>query len=86
MARSQTLLHAMLREAIVEFFSFVQFGHGSRTCIGKNISLMEMSKLIPQLVEKFDFQLADPKAELESENVWFVKQKNFMVKISERKT
>ncbi|GME41742.1 Cytochrome P450 [Neofusicoccum parvum] len=65
---------------------WLPFGHGSRTCIGKNISLMEMSKLIPQLVEKFDFQLADPKAELESENVWFVKQKNFMVKISERKT
>ncbi|KAK7730687.1 hypothetical protein SLS57_001518 [Botryosphaeria dothidea] len=64
---------------------WLPFGHGSRTCVGKNISLMEISKLIPQLVENFDFHLADPRSELESRNVWFVKQENFMVHISERK-
>ncbi|CAI4218950.1 unnamed protein product [Parascedosporium putredinis] len=30
------------------------FGQGSRTCIGKNISLMEISKVIPQIVRQFD--------------------------------
>ena len=28
---------------------FMAFGMGSRICIGKNISLMEMAKIIPQL-------------------------------------
>jgi cytochrome P450 len=32
---------------------------GSRTCIGKHVSILEMSKLIPKLVCRFDFTL-DP--------------------------
>ena len=32
---------------------------GSRTCIGKYVSILEMSKLIPELVRRFDFTL-DP--------------------------
>jgi cytochrome P450 len=50
---------------------------GSRTCIGKNISLLEMTKLIPQLVRNFDFELEKPDQVWETVNVWFVKQKNF---------
>ncbi|EKG21959.1 Cytochrome P450 [Macrophomina phaseolina MS6] len=64
---------------------WLPFGHGSRTCIGKNISLMEIGKLIPHMVEKFDFHLSDAKAELVSRNVWFVKQNNFMVRVTERR-
>uniref|UniRef100_A0A0D2XL07 Pisatin demethylase n=1 Tax=Fusarium oxysporum (strain Fo5176) TaxID=660025 RepID=A0A0D2XL07_FUSOF len=60
------------------------FGHGSRTCLGKNIALMEISKLIPQLIRKFDIELADPQMKLETENVWFVKQTNVIVEIKER--
>lgn len=52
---------------------YIPFSHGSRTCIGKNISLMEISKLIPQLVRTFNFELANPEAELQVENIWFVK-------------
>ncbi|CAK7207773.1 hypothetical protein SEUCBS139899_010586 [Sporothrix eucalyptigena] len=37
---------------------WLPFGAGSRTCIGKNISLLEINKLIPVLVKKFDFSLA----------------------------
>jgi cytochrome P450 len=57
---------------------------GSRTCIGKNISLLEMTKLIPQLVRNFDFDLAEPGADWETVNVWFVKQTNFNCKIKLR--
>ncbi|RYP29546.1 hypothetical protein DL767_006674 [Monosporascus sp. MG133] len=32
------------------------FGGGSRTCIGRNITLLEMTKFLPQLVRKFDFR------------------------------
>jgi cytochrome P450 len=31
-----------------------QFGMGSRTCIGKNISLLEIYKLVPSLLRRFD--------------------------------
>ncbi|KIW96446.1 uncharacterized protein Z519_03515 [Cladophialophora bantiana CBS 173.52] len=61
------------------------FGAGSRTCIGKNISLLEISILIPELVRKFDFALVDPNRPLEMENVWFVKQKNLDCYVSLRK-
>ncbi|KAH7082639.1 cytochrome P450 [Paraphoma chrysanthemicola] len=60
---------------------YLPFGHGSRTCIGKNISLLEMSKLIPRLVTKFDLRLSDEKAKLESQNVWFVKQMNLICQV-----
>ncbi|KAL2675845.1 cytochrome P450 family protein [Phyllosticta citricarpa] len=42
---------------------FFAFGAGARTCIGRNISWMEMSKLIPTLFLRYDLQLVDPEAE-----------------------
>jgi cytochrome P450 len=41
---------------------FFAFGSGARVCLGRNISWMEMSKLVPTLFSKFDLQLADPEA------------------------
>jgi cytochrome P450 len=66
---------------------FLAFGMGSRTCIGKNISLLEMSKLVPQLVRRFDFVLdEDLKREgLRCANRWFVKQLNFRGRVFERR-
>ncbi|KAH8807907.1 cytochrome P450 [Xylogone sp. PMI_703] len=64
---------------------WIPFGHGSRTCIGKNISLMEISKIVPELVQKFDFALTKPLEELKCENNWFVQQKNFNCTVTRRK-
>ncbi|EUC31177.1 hypothetical protein COCCADRAFT_101960 [Bipolaris zeicola 26-R-13] len=50
-----------------------QFGGGSRTCIGKNISLCEMYKVIPSLLRSFDLQLSEPDREWETRNYWFNK-------------
>jgi cytochrome P450 len=50
-----------------------QFGAGSRSCIGKNISLLEMTKLVPSLVKRFDFVPADEE-EWTTHSGWFVKQ------------
>ncbi|KAL4933001.1 cytochrome P450 [Aspergillus undulatus] len=33
------------------------FGAGARTCLGKNISLLEITKLVPMLYRHFDFEL-----------------------------
>ena len=34
-----------------------QFGAGSRTCIGKNISLLEIYKLVPSFLRRFDVRV-----------------------------
>lgn len=40
----------------------VQFGMGSRTCIGKNISLLEVYKLVPTMLRRFEVSCPIPSA------------------------
>lgn len=56
--------------------NFLAFGNGPRTCLGKNISLLEMSKAIPQIVRKYDFELLpNEKGEKYTwKTRWFAKQ------------
>ena len=57
--------------------NFLAFGAGPRTCIGKNISLLEMYKVIPQIVRQFDFEIVtDPKTSkgYTWKTLWFTKQ------------
>ncbi|KAI8963195.1 cytochrome P450 [Daldinia sp. FL1419] len=54
-----------------------QFGMGARTCIGKNISLLEIYKVVPSLLRRFDIRFKDPNQEWKLVNAWFVKQQNF---------
>ncbi|KAF5984321.1 cytochrome P450 monooxygenase oxidoreductase [Fusarium coicis] len=56
--------------------SFLTFGAGSRTCIGKYISLMEMHKVMPQLLRRYTIKLEDPKAEWRTSNLIIFKPKN----------
>lgn len=65
--------------------AIITFGGGNRTCVGKNISLMEMQKLVPQLMRYFDFELADKDAEWTTRNRWFNSQKGLNVNIRLRK-
>lgn len=72
------------RQAPVSFLPYAQrydaniatakFGCGSRTCLGKNISMMELSKLIPQLIRHFDIELVHPDRQWKTTNWWLVKQ------------
>jgi len=75
------------RGAEVEQYFFA-FGMGSRTCLGKNISLLELNKLIPQLLRRFDLVLDDElsKQEWKTLNRWFVKPQNFKGRIISRTT
>ena len=50
--------------------SFFAFGAGSRSCLGKNISLLEMSKIVPLLLREYDFSLAHPEEEWVVRNRW----------------
>lgn len=36
------------------------FGAGSRICLGKNIALLEITKLVPELLRRFEVNLVDP--------------------------
>ncbi|KAH7161934.1 cytochrome P450 [Dactylonectria estremocensis] len=67
---------------------WMPFGLGSRTCLGRHISMLEISKLIPRIIRDFNFELG---AELEpigarwnTFNYWFVKPKDFYVKVTSR--
>ncbi|KAF4547698.1 Cytochrome P450-like protein 6 [Elsinoe fawcettii] len=61
------------------------FGAGSRTCIGKNISYLEMYKLVPAVLRTFDLQLAYPNDAWKLHNAWFVKQDNFLIRLKTKR-
>lgn len=64
------------KERVSEMDHFsLAFGAGARTCMGKNISMLEINKLIPELVVRYDFELEDPKKDWELRNILFVLQK-----------
>ncbi|KIM92738.1 hypothetical protein OIDMADRAFT_36363 [Oidiodendron maius Zn] len=58
--------------------AYIPFGLGTRTCVGKNILMLEMTKLIPELVRRYRFEVLS--REMQSTN-WFAKQKDVMVKV-----
>ncbi|KAH7419745.1 pisatin demethylase [Cadophora sp. MPI-SDFR-AT-0126] len=60
------------------------FGMGARTCIGKNISLLEMYKLVPTMLRQFEISFAKDNSDWTLHNAWFVKQSDFFVKINSR--
>jgi cytochrome P450 len=64
--------------------SMFTFGAGSRTCIGKNVSYLEMYKLVPAVLRSFDIELAYPDREWTLHNAWFVKQSDFYVRLRSR--
>ncbi|TVY78358.1 Cytochrome P450 monooxygenase andK [Lachnellula suecica] len=65
--------------------TLLHFGMGARTCIGKNISLLEIYKLVPTVLRRFEavadvwtqVHLEDPEKEWTVHNAWFVRQLNF---------
>ncbi|PVH72677.1 cytochrome P450 [Cadophora sp. DSE1049] len=66
--------------------TMLEFGAGTRTCIGKNIALSEIYKLIPQLLRVFTIRLVEPEKELKTRNYWFNKQIGVRIRVEERDT
>ena len=64
--------------------NYLAFGSGARTCLGKNISLLEMSKLVPQILRNFNVELVNPEKEWELSGYWFVGQKGVICKVTKR--
>ena len=60
------------------------FGMGSRTCIGKNISLLEIYKLVPAVLRRFEVRLEDEEKDWTLHNAWFVRQLGFRTLFRQR--
>lgn len=79
------LLPLVLRCSIeCPYLPVAQFGHGSRSCIGKNIALLEITKLVPQILREFDVSWASPKKEWTTESYWFCMQKDVVFRFTAR--
>lgn len=59
------------------------FGAGTRTCIGKNISLVELHTLVPEMLRYFDFEMAHHRP-WKTANRWFNKQTDLLVRVARR--
>ncbi|EEU36595.1 uncharacterized protein NECHADRAFT_51828 [Fusarium vanettenii 77-13-4] len=57
------------------------FGAGPRSCLGKNVSILEMSKAIPQIVKNFDIEIQYESWKHES---WFFVKPEFKAQIKLR--
>ncbi|KAK3694224.1 cytochrome P450 [Podospora appendiculata] len=51
------------------------FGGESRICLGRNLSMMEVYKLVPTLIATFDIALADPDEKWWTSSRWFYRTK-----------
>jgi len=62
----------------------LSFGAGKRTCLGKNIAMLELTKLVPALLMRYDMQLADPERGWKVINSWVIRQEGLEVIMSKR--
>ncbi|RMD43689.1 hypothetical protein DV735_g1404, partial [Chaetothyriales sp. CBS 134920] len=62
-----------------------QFGGGSHLCLGRNLALYEMNKVLPQLLRRYHFELAHPGRPLKHHTSFFVVQNGLEVFISHGK-
>ncbi|KAK8017312.1 hypothetical protein PG993_013638 [Apiospora rasikravindrae] len=61
-----------------------QFGGGSHVCIGRNLALLEINKVIPRLLRDFKFELMYPNRELRAKATFFVVQEGLEVYIEKK--
>ncbi|KAL4875056.1 cytochrome P450 [Aspergillus karnatakaensis] len=66
------------REAAV-----LTFGAGRRVCLGRHIAMLELKKIVPALVLRYDFEIQDAKR-YQVENCWFFRQYGMDVTVKKR--
>ena len=62
----------------------LNFGAGSRTCLGKHFSLIDIHKVIPQLLRTFQVELTYPEKEWKICNHWFAQQEGLVCTLTQR--
>jgi cytochrome P450 len=63
-------------------YSTQQFGGGSHLCIGRNLALLEINKVVPRLLRDYRFKMVHPGRELKSHASFFVVQQGLDVFVS----
>ncbi|KAK0636793.1 cytochrome P450 [Bombardia bombarda] len=56
-----------------------QFGGGSHLCIGRNLALLEINKVVPRLLRDYRFELVHPERPLKAHASFFVVQQGLEV-------
>ncbi|GME33993.1 hypothetical protein G7Y89_g3922 [Neofusicoccum parvum] len=64
---------------------FGSFGFGNRTCVGKNLALLELNKMLPTLFRDFDVDICHPDQPWDVITSWFSYQADFFVRMAPRK-
>lgn len=64
--------------------SLLAFGTGKRSCLGKNIAMLELHKLVVAVFLKFRLELAEPGKEWVVKNAWVLNQTGLNVKVAVR--
>ncbi|KAF2160362.1 hypothetical protein M409DRAFT_29211 [Zasmidium cellare ATCC 36951] len=64
--------------------NLLTFGAGKRTCLGRNIAMLELTKLVPALVMRYEMELEDPRREWRVVNSFAVRQEGLDVLIKKR--
>lgn len=63
------------------------FGGGRRICIGKNLGLFQVCKVLATLVTSYELELVDPKGKWRIINSWFPRQEGGLdIKITKRQS
>ena len=65
--------------------ALLTFGAGKRSCLGKNIAMLELSKVVPALLMRFEMEFVGQEGGWRVENKWVLDQKGLMVRVRERK-
>ncbi|OJJ68595.1 hypothetical protein ASPBRDRAFT_199027 [Aspergillus brasiliensis CBS 101740] len=68
----------------VMYNSLLTFGAGHRVCLGKNLSYLEVYKLVPSMLQRYQLELANPTADWSLETKWFTMPSGFHVRIKSR--
>lgn len=58
---------------------------GSRSCVGKNLALVEMYRYVAQFFRNFDAELVRPERPWQTKTQWFAFQRDFPIRITRRK-
>lgn len=63
--------------------SMITFGSGRRVCLGKDVALMEIKKLVSAVLLQYEMEAIDV-ARFKTENSWFFRQEGLEVRIRRR--